>query len=194
MSKKRLVVASGNRGKLREIAELLPDYEVIGYKDLGLDFEIVEDGTSFYENALIKAKAVYDVIKLPTLSDDSGLCVDALCGAPGIYSARYSADGTDERNNELLLKNMKGITDRSARFTCCAVYYDGVHTLSAVGVTEGYILEEEKGSGGFGYDPLFFSRDLGKCFGECAAEEKNSVSHRARALKSIKEKINNLTK
>ena len=109
MSKKqRIVLASGNAHKIKEIGQMLPDFEVVGYKDLGFTDEIVEDGCTFYENALIKAKTVSDALGLPALADDSGICVDALDGMPGIYSARYAGDGVDAHNNQLLLKNMQG--------------------------------------------------------------------------------------
>ena len=119
MVKKRIVLASGNAHKIKEIGQMLSDYEVVGYKDLGFDFEIEEDGKTFYENALIKAKAVSTALNLPALADDSGICVDALDGQPGIYSARYAGDGIDEHNNDLLLKNMQGKTNRKAKFVCC---------------------------------------------------------------------------
>ena len=107
--KQTLVLASGNKHKIREISEMLPEFNVVGYKDFGLDFEIEEDGKTFYENALIKAKTVSEKLNLPALADDSGICVDALNGEPGIYSARYAGDGNDEHNNQLLLEKMKDV-------------------------------------------------------------------------------------
>ena len=167
---------------------MLPNYKVVGYKDLGLDFEIEENGTTFYENALIKAKAVSEALSLPALADDSGLEVDGLNGAPGIYSARYSKSGLDKDNNKLLLKNLEG-KDRNARFVCCMVYYYKGKIISSFGQTEGEILFEEQGENGFGYDPLFYSKDLNKCLGVATDQEKNSISHRSRALKEIVEKL-----
>lgn len=189
MDKKKIVVASGNAHKIKEIAAMLPDYEIVGYKQFA-DFEIEETGKTFYDNALIKAKSVAERLNLPALADDSGLCVDALNGAPGIYSARYAGDGIDEHNNELLLKNMKGVTDRRAKFVCCMVYYDvNGEILSATGEVKGEILTERQGENGFGYDPIFYSYELAKPMGKASAEEKNSVSHRHRALTEIIKKI-----
>lgn len=192
-SKKRIVLASGNSHKIKEISDMLPDYEIVGYKQLGFDFEIEEDGTTFYENALIKAKTVSDALNLPALADDSGICVDVLDGKPGIYSARYAGDGIDEHNNQLLLKNMQGQTNRKAKFVCCMVLYspDG-KIVTATGETHGQILDKCYGENGFGYDPLFFSDDLQKCLGVASSEEKNTISHRYRAIKQLKEKLGNL--
>ncbi len=188
--KKRIVIASGNAHKIKEIQDMLPEYEVIGYKSLGFDFEIEENGKTFYENALIKAKAVSDAINLPALADDSGICVDALNGAPGIYSARYAGDGDDLHNNTLLIENLKGEKNRKAKFVCCIVMYfpDG-KIISATGETHGSILHSAEGQNGFGYDPIFFSDDLGKSMGIATKEEKNSVSHRFRAIKELKNKL-----
>lgn len=188
--KKRLVFASGNKGKIKEIGEMLPDFEVVGYKDLGFDFEIDETGKTFYENALIKAKAVSEASGLAALADDSGLCVNALGGAPGIFSARYAGDGNDEHNIDKLLKELRGVKDRSAKFVCSLVLYspDG-KIISAEGETFGQILAERAGKNGFGYDPIFYSEDLQKSLGEASPEEKNSVSHRARALCNLKKRL-----
>ncbi len=188
--KQTLVLASGNKHKIKEIQQMLPDYEVVGYKDFGLDFEIEENGKTFYENALIKAKTVSQALNLPALADDSGICVDALGGAPGIYSARYAGDGNDEHNNNLLLKNLENATDRSAKFVCAMVFYKpSGEIISAMGETLGSILYAPEGENGFGYDPIFFSKDLNKCMGIASAQEKNSVSHRFRAIKGLKEKL-----
>ena len=192
MSKKqRIVLASGNRHKIKEIADMLPEFDVVGYKDLGFEEEIVEDGTTFYENALIKAKTVSDALNLPALADDSGICVDALNGMPGIYSARYAGDGVDAHNNQLLLENMKGQSNRKAKFVCCMVFYkpDG-QIITATGETHGEIMDHEEGENGFGYDPLFFSYDLNKCLGVASAKEKNTISHRFRAISALKDKLN----
>ena len=186
--KKTIVLASANKGKIREISKMLPNFNVVGYKDMGLDFDIEENGTSFYENALIKAKAVSEALNLPSLADDSGLEVDSLGNAPGIYSARYSESGTDEDNNKLLLKNLEG-KERRARFVCCMVYYDNGEIITHSGKTEGEILFSEQGTNGFGYDPLFLSYDLNKSLGVATEQEKNSISHRSRALKGIVDKL-----
>lgn len=183
-----LVAATNNPHKLIEFREILGEnYDIKSLNDLGLHVEVVEDADSFYGNAYKKAKAVCDACGQAALSDDSGLIVDALGGAPGVYSARYAGrDGDDEANRKKLLKEMTAVTDfdkRTARFhsSVVIVYPDG-RSISGAGDTEGKILFEEKGDGGFGYDCLFYSDDLGKSFGEATPEEKNSVSHRARAL------------
>lgn len=190
MQKQRIVLASGNAHKIKEIADMLPEFEVVGYKQLGYDFEIEEDGLTFYDNALIKAKAVSKALNLPALADDSGICVKALNDEPGIYSARYAGDGVDAHNNQLLLDNMQGVQDRTAKFVCCMVFYkpDG-QIITATGETHGKILDKCYGENGFGYDPLFFSDDLQKCLGIASAEEKNTISHRFRAIKALKEKL-----
>ena len=188
--RKTLVLASGNKGKIAEIGEMLPEFSVIGYKDAGLDFEIEETGATFYENALIKAKAVSEALELPALADDSGICVNALGGAPGIFSARFAGDGNDEHNIDKLLKELDGVKDRSAKFVCSLVlYYPDGKIISAEGETNGKILFERAGKNGFGYDPIFYSADLKKSLGEASSKEKNSVSHRSRALKNLKEKL-----
>lgn len=189
MDKKRIILASGNKHKIGEIAAMLPYYEIVGYKDF-IDCEIEETGETFYENALIKAKTVAETLKMPALADDSGICVDALNGAPGVYSARYAGDGNDEHNNDLLLKNMEGKTDRKAKFVCCMVYCsEKGDILSAFGEVKGEILTERQGKNGFGYDPIFYSYELAKPMGIATPEEKNSVSHRHRALAEIIKKI-----
>lgn len=195
MEKKKIVLASGNAHKIKEISDMLPDYEVFGYKQLGLDFEIEENGKTFYENSLIKAKAVSDALNLPALADDSGICVEALGGQPGIYSARYAGDGIDEHNNELLLKNMLDKDNRKAKFVCCmVVYFPNGDILTATGETHGKILDKCYGENGFGYDPLFYSDDLSISLGLASAEEKNKISHRFRALEQIKIKLNEYEK
>ncbi len=188
--KQRIVLASGNAHKIKEIAQMLPEFEVVGYKELGFNEEIVEDGSTFYENALIKAKTVSLALNLPALADDSGICVDALDGQPGIFSARYAGDGVDAHNNALLLENMKGVKNRKAKFVCCMVFYkiDGT-IITATGETHGEIMQSEQGENGFGYDPLFFSYDLKKCLGVATDKEKNTISHRFRAIDALKDKL-----
>ena len=185
-NKKIIVLASGNKGKIKEISEMLSEYTVKGYKEFGLDFEIEETGETYFENAFIKAKAVSEKLNLPALADDSGLSVDVLDGAPGVYSARYAGDGDDEHNNDKLLSVLEGEKNRKAKFICCMVYYRSDKEFYTVtGETEGEILTKREGKNGFGYDPIFFSYDLRKSMGIATDEEKNSVSHRSRALKEI---------
>ena len=184
-----LIAASGNEGKIREIQKIFKGARIIPMHEAGFNEEIEETGSSFRENALIKAKAVSRALGKPALADDSGLCVDFLGGAPGIYFARFSGEG-EKANRELLLRRMKDAHDRSAHFECavCLYFPDG-RMLFGVGRTDGHILEQECGKHGFGYDSLFYSDDLSKSFGEATEREKNKVSHRARALKDLMEKI-----
>lgn len=186
MDKRILVLASGNKGKIKEISEMLPNFIVKGYKEFGMDFEIEETGSTYYENAFIKAQTVSKILNLPVLADDSGLSVEVLNGEPGVYSARYAGDGVDEHNNDKLLKNLEGEKNRKAKFICCMVYYvNEKEHYTVEGQTEGEILFERQGNNGFGYDPIFYSYDLKKSLGVASDEEKNSISHRSRALKEI---------
>lgn len=191
MKTEKLIVATGNAHKLKEIREIFGGTEVISAYDVGYTGDPEETGKTFAENAVIKAKAAADALGLPALADDSGLCVDALSGAPGIYSARYAGGhGDDKANRAKLLKNMRGVKNRNARFVCSvALCFPDGKIVCAEGETSGKILEEERGNGGFGYDPLFYSDDLKKGFGEASAEEKNSVSHRSRALEALKKAL-----
>lgn len=186
---KSIIVASGNRHKIAEIGKIFTQAQLIPMTQAGFTGEIEENGESFKENALIKAKTVCDALGLPALADDSGLCVDILDGAPGIYSARFSGEG-DAGNRALLLKRMHNLSCRKAHFECavCLALPDG-RTFFGNGATHGKILFEEIGENGFGYDPLFFSDDLGKSFGVASEEEKNSVSHRFRALSDLLRKL-----
>ena len=185
---KKIIFATGNADKMKEIRKILADLdaEVVSMKEAGIQADIVEDGKTFEENALIKAKSAAEFTGLPALADDSGLCVDALDGAPGIYSARY-CEGTDEDRNAFLLKNMQDKENRACRFVCAiaCVLADG-ETLTVRGECEGTLLRENHGAGGFGYDPLFYVEKYGCTFGELPAEIKNTISHRANALNKLK--------
>ncbi len=187
IKKTTLVVATGNKHKLREIAEIFPDFEVVSQKQMGFDEDVEETGKTFRENALIKARAVSKALRCIAMGDDSGLCVDALNGEPGIFSARYAGEhGNDKKNRDLLLKNMEGKTDRRAHFTCAvALVNPNGEEIVVEGKTHGKILYEEVGEGGFGYDCIFESDDLKKSFGLATAEEKNAISHRYRALQAL---------
>ena len=160
--KTKLVVATGNAHKLREIAEIFTEFEVVSQKAMGFDEDVEETGTTFAENALIKARSASKVLGCIALADDSGLCVDALGGAPGVYSARYCGEhGDDKKNRDLLLENMKGISNRHANFTSAiAVVEPSGNEIVVEGKTYGNILHEEQGNGGFGYDCIFESEDL----------------------------------
>lgn len=186
---KKLVLATNNVHKVTEIKAILGDYfaEIVTMREVGLDIDIEETGTTFEENSFLKASTVCRMTNLPALADDSGLCVDALHGAPGVYSARYAGEEHDDQKNiDKLLANLREAKDRRAYFTTVLTlcYPDG-RSLCVQGRTEGEIAEKRFGIGGFGYDPVFFSYDLNKTFGEATAEEKNAVSHRARALAEL---------
>ena len=189
--KKRLVVATGNAHKLREIAEIFPDYEIVSQKQMGFDEDVEETGKTFAENALIKARSASTALNMPVIADDSGICVDALGGQPGIFSARYAGvHGDDKRNRDLLLQNMCCEKNRKAHFACAvALVYPNGEEIVVEGETHGEILLQEHGEGGFGYDPIFYSADLQKSFGVATAEEKNAVSHRFRALQALRGKL-----
>ena len=194
----KIVAATNNKHKVTELTALFENSatELVTLREIGFTDEIVEDGATFLENARIKAMAVHKATGLAAIADDSGLCVDALGGEPGIYSARYaSEDGEnsdDTKNNEKLLSKLDKIpeNERTARFVSALCFIDADGTeVSAIGKCEGIITREARGEGGFGYDPLFFFPSFGKTFGELTAEEKNEVSHRANAVKVLKEKL-----
>ncbi len=190
MSKPKMVVATGNANKLREFSQLFTGYEVVSQKAMGFCEDVEETGKTFAENALLKARAAAKALSVPALADDSGLCVVALGGRPGVHSARYSGDHDDEANRKKLLEELDGVRDRRAYFQCAIALVDpSGKELVVEGRTFGKILFEEKGEGGFGYDSLFESDDLQKSFGEATAEEKNSVSHRSRALEALLQKL-----
>ena len=180
----KLVIATKNQGKLREFKKLLGDrFEVVSADQVGFFDDVEETGVTFEENSYIKAKAVFDFCGMNALADDSGLKVDALSGAPGVYSARYAGeDTTDEKNYRLLLKNLEGEKNRAAHFETAITLITKDKVYKAKGKTFGKIFDGPVGAGGFGYDPVFFSDDLNKSFGEATMEEKNSVSHRYRAI------------
>lgn len=182
----KIVIATGNAGKINDFQAIFKDYEVVGIKTLIPDFEVDETADTFSGNAVLKAEAASKALNLPVISDDSGLSVDALDGAPGVYSARYAGEyATDADNNEKLLKEMAGETDRKAHFTCViALSIPGEETRTYTGVLNGEILEEPHGDGGFGYDPLFRT-DEGIHLGMISSEEKGEISHRSKALKEL---------
>ncbi len=188
---KRIVVATGNIHKLKELGDIFGSIvELVSMKDAGFKGDIVEDGDTFEANSAIKAEAVARVTGLPALADDSGLSVDALGGAPGVYSARYAGEhGDDEANNDLLLKNMAGVEDRICRFVCAmALALPGEETRVVRGECVGELIHERNGKGGFGYDPLF-KHPSGKTFAEMSEKEKNAVSHRAVASEKMRDII-----
>ncbi len=186
----KLVIASNNSHKVKEIKAILGGFfkEILTIKEAGLDIDPEETGSTFEENSLIKAEAVCKASGLAALADDSGLCVDALNGEPGVYSARYAGEEhDDEKNIDKLLETLGESKNRTAEFVTVVtlVYPDG-KILTAKGATKGEITYERKGNAGFGYDPVFYSYELGKTFGEATEEEKNAVSHRGKALEALK--------
>ncbi|MGI6175346.1 MAG: XTP/dITP diphosphatase [Christensenellales bacterium] len=191
----KLLIASNNQGKIAEIKEILGDLfdAVHSLKEMGIHHDVQEDGATFLENAVKKAEAFVQYGDMYVLADDSGLCVDALKGAPGVFSARFSGpNATDAQNNVLLLERMKGIPDgmRGAAFKCCvALAGRNTPTITAQGVCRGHILHEGRGESGFGYDPLFYVEAYNATFAELGTQEKNAISHRKRALEALKEKL-----
>ena len=194
MKVETLVVATGNKHKLQEIQAIFKDVRVVSAREAGYLGDPEETGATFEENAIIKARAAAEALNLPALADDSGLCVAALGGAPGIYSARYAGGhGDDKKNRKKLLAELGDEKNRAAYFrsaaALCFPQSMGGKTVTATGDTHGRILTREEGENGFGYDCLFYSDDLCKSFGVASAEEKNAVSHRFRALTALKEKL-----
>jgi len=189
----KIVIASNNKGKIAEIAEILAGYfEVVSMNDAGVDTEIEETGTTFEQNAVIKARMCFEYTGLPSLADDSGLEVEALGGEPGVYSAVYAksahshySQSASDQNIDLLLSNLQDIKNRRAKFVCVVAFYDGKTILLGRGETCGEILHERAGSDGFGYDPVFWSNDLKQSFGKVSGEVKNKISHRRRALDDL---------
>ena len=203
----KIYLATGNLNKKREVQELFPEHTVVIPKDEGIAFDPEETGTTFYENSLIKAKALWDMVHCPVLADDSGICVDALDGAPGIYSSRYAGpdfmkgkpDGTkisqDEQNIFIVQQTSDAIKagyagGRKAHYTCAMVLYMGPDRLFVCQETmEGEIIDDisnARGTGGFGYDPLFYLPEFGKTAAELTADEKNAISHRGIASRLLK--------
>lgn len=194
-----LVVASSNKHKIDEISKVTKKFgiDVISRDDAGIPkgFDIEENGSTFEENSYIKAKAIMDICGKPTIADDSGLMVEALGGAPGVYSARFAGeDHNDERNNEKLKELLSGVPykDRRAKFVSVItlVFPDG-RKIVARGECPGHIIEEERGNNGFGYDPLFVPEGYGSTFGMLTPEVKNEISHRALALKQLAKELEN---
>ena len=184
----RLIVASNNKNKLKEFGAILGSrYEIVSMHDAGVDTDIEENGTTFEENALIKAEYVAKVTGCAAIADDSGLEVDALGGAPGVYSARYCGrHGDDEANNDLLLENLKNVpAPRTGRYVAAiALVRPGKDAVVRRGTCDGEILFERRGTGGFGYDPLFVC-ETGETFAEVSAETKNAISHRKRGIEAV---------
>lgn len=192
----KLAIATNNTHKLQEIRAILGNSfdALLSLNELGIDIDVEETGTTLEENAIIKASTICKLCGMPTLADDTGLMVDALNGAPGVYSARYAGEDHNDKNNRtLLLKNLKNVENRNAHFeTVIAIYFPNGEFITSSGRVNGHILREERGNEGFGYDSLFYSTKLQKSFAEATPYEKNSVSHRGRALSAMLAKLNEI--
>ena len=189
----KVVMASNNAHKIAELRAILSAYglDVVSQREAGVHVEPEETGTTFEENAFLKARAVMEASGLPAIADDSGLCVDALNGGPGVYSARYGGEELDDRGRyTLLLQNMRGQTTRAAHFACAiACAFPGGDELTAEGRCDGAIAFAPMGTAGFGYDPVFLVPEKGRTFGQLTAEEKGAISHRGKALRAFSEKL-----
>ena len=216
----KIYLATGNKNKKKEMVELLPEHTIVIPSDEGIDFDPEETGTTFYENSLIKAKALYEIVHCPVIADDSGICVDALNGAPGIYSSRYAGpdfmkgkpDGSkisQEEQNIFLISQLNEALKqenlpkaeylngkRSCHYTCAMVLYMGADRIVIAQETfEGTLIDDinkQAGSGGFGYDPIVYLPQYNKTVAEITAEEKNAISHRGKAVKIIQKILKNL--
>jgi XTP/dITP diphosphohydrolase len=196
---RKFIAATKNKGKLMEISEILRDFpfNILSMEEVGITKDIEEYGSTFEENALIKAREIFEMTKEMVMADDSGLEVDFLNGAPGIYSSRFAGEGaTDKEKNKKLLSLLENVPfeKRTARFVCivAVIMPDGSHFVVR-GTCEGYIGLEEIGNNGFGYDPLFFIKEYNKTTAEMLPEEKHKISHRGRALKAMVEKLETMS-
>ncbi len=188
----KIVLATYNKHKLLEIKSLIgnSDIELVCLDDIGFNEEIVEDGKSFIENALIKAETIYEKYKIPTLADDSGICIDALGGKPGIYSARFAGENTNSQDkNKIIIEMLEGKLNRNAHYTCALAYVTENEKFIIEKYCHGTIIEKETGINGFGYDPIFYLESYGKTLGEITLQEKNKISHRGKAFKEFKKYI-----
>ena len=193
---REIVLSTDNINKLREIREILEDLDIkiYGKSDIeGLNFEVIEDGDTLYDNALKKASAMAERVDYAVLADDTGLFVKALNGEPGVHSARYASEHDDKKNREKLLNNLKDKEDRSAYFKTEIILIDEDKNIIPIeGVCPGKISLEERGDNGFGYDSIFIPEGFDKTFAEMSHEEKNQISHRSRALKNLRDKLSKL--
>ncbi|MCD8181328.1 MAG: XTP/dITP diphosphatase [Firmicutes bacterium] len=192
----KAIAATKNKGKIREMREILSPlgFDVVSQQEIEIDIDVEETGDTFEKNALIKARAVAMVCDYPVLADDSGICVDALGGAPGVRSARYAGDNaTDADRINKMLAEIGGSENRGAKFvTAVAFIFPDGKEITASGEVKGHITKEPMGDNGFGYDPIFYCDELGKTFAQSSDDEKNSVSHRGRALKNLYDKLKNM--
>lgn len=188
---KKIVVATNNPGKIKEIKEILTDYELVTLKDIGCEVEVEEDQETFEGNSKKKAEEIAKAINMPCIADDSGLCIDAFDGWPGVYTARFlGEEATNEQKNEAILEKMKELKEeqRKASVKCVVTYCENGEFIVGKGEIEGRIAEKPRGERGFGFDPIF-ELENGKTYAEISKEEKNQISHRKRALENLKKQL-----
>ena len=186
---KKVVIATNNPGKIKEIKEILKDYEILTLKDMNCEIEVEENQDTFEGNAMKKAKEIAEVLKMPAIADDSGLCIDILKGWPGVYTARFLGENaTREQRNNAILEKMKKEPERMARVRCCIAYYEEGNFILGKGEVEGKIAIQKRGKNGFGFDEIF-ELPNGKTFAELTLDEKNQISHRKLALQDLKENL-----
>lgn len=189
-----MVFATNNEGKLRELKEIFGDKNIISLKEIGVNIDVVEDQNSFYGNARKKAIEVFNLVKIPVIADDSGLCINALNDFPGVMTHRFlGTNKTDKEINDALIKACSNLKDRSAKVVCCLVYYDGVNEVVETGEINGNITLEARGINGFGFDPIFELKD-GRTLAELDSDTKNICSARYLAAKKLKKSLNKLDK
>lgn len=198
MQQMTILLGTKNQNKVKELKKIADNVmgssiQLVALNDLPYVEEPIEDGNTFYENALIKAKYYYQIYQMPVITDDSGLCVDALKGKPSVFSARYASrnthDAPDEANRMKLLNEMKNVEERNAHFCCSMVFYDGSQIIASEGMLEGKILSQEVGANGFGYDALFLPLGYHQSLGELDEDTKNQISHRFLAFYRLLEKL-----
>ncbi len=186
---KKVVIATNNPGKIKEIKEILKDYEILTLKDMNCEIEVEENQDTFEGNAMKKAKEIANVLKMPVIADDSGLCIDILKGWPGVHTARFLGENaTQEQRNNTILEKMKKEQKRTARVICCMAYYEDGNFILGKGEVEGKIATKKRGKNGFGFDEIF-ELPNGKTFAELTLDEKNQISHRKLALQDLKENL-----
>ena len=186
---KKVVIATNNLGKIKEIKEILKDYEILTLKDMNCEIEVEEDQDTFEGNAMKKAKEIAEVLRMPAIADDSGLCIDILKGWPGVHTARFLGENaTQEQRNNAILEKMKKEQKRTARVICCMAYYEDGNFILGKGEVEGKIETKKRGKNGFGFDNIFELED-GRTLAELTTEEKNKVSSRKIALEKLKKKL-----
>lgn len=191
---KKIVVATNNKGKLEEIKEILKDYELLTLKDVNCNIEVDENQETFEGNSLKKAKEISEIVGMPCIADDSGLCIDAFGGWPGVYTARFLGENaTPAERNIAILDKMKNLPEnqRNAKVKCVVTYYENGKVLVGKGEIKGKIAKEPRGSNGFGFDPIF-EIENGKTYAELEKQEKNAISHRKMAIENLKKQLTNM--